>query len=244
MQINWTLLCTNVLSPLSNKTCHSVNPLMLLHLTLPFLFCVRKYFNSLNFIWSYPVFHFKTNPQHTHLTYLTYNKRAASDRSMCSVWEYIHTRVVPHLSVLALAVPTWVQVADTCAQRGGNGVAGLPVILWNAVVYSIHLLHEALVQLQGNETDKWGSEPGMARESAAICLCSFWKGVIRGKPFFFRQEKSRKRIFRREKCSGIIFSWLKSIWSQCAGIHWRLEVIKLKRKKTKLLLFYSSLVKL
>ncbi len=66
-----------------------------------------------------------------------------------------NTRAVPHLSVLTLAVPSWIQVADTWAQRGGDGVTDLPVTLWNAVVYSIHLLHKVLIQLQGIKRSMW-----------------------------------------------------------------------------------------
>lgn len=81
-------------------------------------------------------------------------------------WKHRHTHHIKcvhiysalkctHLSILTLAVPAWIQVADTCAQRAGDRVAGLSVILWDAVVYSIHLLYKVLVELRAIQRDTW-----------------------------------------------------------------------------------------
>lgn len=60
----------------------------------------------------------------------------------------------PHLSVLVGVVPAGVQVPHAGAEVGGEGVAGLPVRLRDAVVDGVDLLHKVLIELG----DRVGSE--------------------------------------------------------------------------------------
>lgn len=79
-----------------------------------------------------------------------------------------------HLCVLTGAVPARVEVADTSAQGGGDGVAGLPVTLGDAVVHGVHLLHKVLVELWRTERERDVTEG--ERRRLVVCVRSHGVG--------------------------------------------------------------------
>lgn len=147
---------------------------------------------------------------------------------MCSVWVCIHTRAIPHLGVLTLAVPAWVQVADTCAQRGGDRVAGLPVTLWNAVVHSIHLLHKVLVQLQGIKRDTWQERLRTCNDTGnqLFYVCAHFEKLAVKPPFFKPGQLRKTGLSGERNVLGLHYpDWSQfghSVWAVTEGLSARL----------------------
>lgn len=89
----------------------------------------------------------------------------------------------PHLGVLLGVVPAGVQVAHTGTEGGGEGVAGLPLRLRDAVVDGIDLLHKVLIQL-GTEWGTWWVQPGWEHTSSWNKLVPSFMGSLSPKRSF------------------------------------------------------------